>query len=69
MSNSKEPSAGITLKPMLSAGQRMMLDADMQNKCLVKVVQQTEGKLFTEIEYEDGYRWWVMSYRLTLPCT
>jgi len=53
---------------MLYAGQVVKLDDDMQNGSQVKVVQQTPGRLYAEVEDEDGNRWWVMSYRLTLPC-
>lgn len=67
MSN-KEQKSAIALKPMLSAGQMVKLDADMQNGSWVKLVQQTKGRLYAEVEDEDGDRWWVMSYRLTLPC-
>lgn len=68
MSNSKEHSAGITLKPMLYAGQMVKLDEDMEHSSWVKVVQQTKGRLYTQIDGGDGNCWWVMTYRLTLPC-
>lgn len=67
MSN-KEQKAAIALKPMLGAGQMVKLDEDMQNGSWVKLVQQTKGRLYAEVEDADGNRWWVMSYRLTLPC-
>jgi hypothetical protein len=57
-----------SIKPVLCAGQVMKLDDGMQNGSMVKVVQQTKGRLYTEVEGDDGDRWWVMSYRLTLPC-
>lgn len=70
--NSMKPkesnSACISPMPLLYAGQVVKLDEDMQNGSLVKVVQQTKGRLYAEVEDEDGNRWWVMSYRLTLPC-
>lgn len=68
MSHNNERPAGITQSPLLYAGQVVKLDDDMEHSSQVKVVQQTKGRLYAEVEDEDGNRWWVMSYRLTLPC-
>ena len=41
-----------------------LLDGDLSNKSIVKVVSQTKGKLFTKVESKPGHPWEVMTCRL-----